>query len=55
MDNKYSWLKGVKKSLTMVAIFGIPLLLNIFPDIANLTIGGILVMFVNYLKVKSSK
>lgn len=45
------------KGLKYFVIFALPFLATIFiqnvPDIANLTIGGLLVMAVNYLKVKA--
>ena len=48
---KYSIKKGFLKALIMVVIFAIPVLINAFPTIANLTIGGVLVMLLNWLKV----
>ena len=47
----YSFLKGLKKSVITVIIFAVPVLVGQFPEIANLTLGGILVLLVNYLKV----
>lgn len=52
---KYSFWKGLYKALINVAIFAIPLYLTQYPTIADLTIGGIGVMLVNFLKVKFSK
>ena len=48
---KYSFLTGLKKSVIMMIVFAVPVLVGQFPDVANLTIGGLLVLFVNYLKV----
>jgi hypothetical protein len=47
---KYSFWKGVKKGLISMIIFAIPVLINMFPDFMNLTIGGVLVVVVNYIK-----
>lgn len=50
---KYSFLKGLSKSATQAAIFAIPLLLMSLPnEWTELTIGGLLTLVVNYLKVK---
>jgi len=43
--------KGFLKAVITVVIFAIPVLINAFPTLANLTIGGVLVMLLNYLKV----
>lgn len=54
---KYSFIKGLLKSLKVVALFVVPVLINAFiveyPEIAQLTLGGILVLAWNFLKVKS--
>ena len=56
MKNKYSFKIGLIKGLKYFAIFALPLIVTgfteNFPDIANLTIGGLLVMIVNYIKLK---
>jgi hypothetical protein len=52
---KYSIWKGFYKALINVAIFAIPFLLTQYPTVANLTIGGLGYMLVNFLKVKFSK
>ena len=49
---KYSFLKGFYKGLINTAIFAIPFLLTQYPTIANLTIGGLGYMLVNFLKVR---
>jgi len=51
----YSFKKGLIKALTAIAIFGIPFFVTNFPDIANLTIGAVLTLLVNYIKIKISK
>jgi uncharacterized membrane protein len=52
----FSIKKMVLKGLKYVLIFALPMLVNAFivkfPQYAQLTVGGILVMLVNYLKVK---
>jgi len=46
------FVKGVKYAV----IFALPMLVNAFifefPDIAQITVGGLLVMLVNFLKIK---
>jgi hypothetical protein len=49
---KYSFGKGLKKGVISVIIFAIPLVALQFPQFTELTIGGLLVMIVNFLKVK---
>jgi len=50
----YSYAKTIKKSLKYFVIFILPWLVSIFikefPAIANLTVGGILVLIADYLK-----
>lgn len=50
----YSFLKGLQKGVIAVIIFAVPVLVGQFPEVANLTIGGILLMVANYLKVSRS-
>jgi len=50
----YKFLVGLRKGLVAVAVFAIPLFLTNFPEVAQLTIGGLLIMLVNFLKVKYS-
>jgi uncharacterized membrane protein len=52
---KYSLWKGIYKSAINMAIFAIPFLLTQYPTIANLTIGGVGVLLVNFLKVRFGK
>lgn len=49
---KYSFTKGLGKGLIGVVVFALPLILADNPTWANLTLGGGLLMVVNYLKVK---
>lgn len=49
---KYNWKKGLIKGVTGVVIFAIPVLINKFPTLANLTISGLGIMFVNFIKIK---
>ena len=50
----YSYSKTIKKGLRVFVLFLLPILVDKFiiayPELAQLTIGGILVMGVNYLK-----
>ncbi len=49
---KYSLLKGLGKGLLSAILFTVPIILANNPQWANITLGGILVMAVNYLKFK---
>lgn len=49
---KYSFTKGLGKGVVGVIIFAVPLVLMDNPSWANLTVGGLLLMAVNFLKVK---
>lgn len=52
----YSYKKTLQKGLKYFVLFALPILVDRFiiamPDIANLTLGVLLVMLCNYLKVK---
>lgn len=52
---KYSFVKGLWKSVVAVFIFTVPVVLMNNPAWADLTIGGVLVLAVNYLKVKNKQ
>jgi hypothetical protein len=56
---KYSLKIGLLKALKYIAIFALPMLVDQFvvayPQLAQLTVGGILVMLANYLKIKARK
>lgn len=56
---KYSLKIGLLKALKYIAIFALPVLVDQFvvayPQLAQLTVGGILVMLTNYLKIKAQK
>ena len=55
-ERKYSFLKGVKKSLVAVVLVGLPVLVSVLPaQWMDYTIGGVLVLIVNFLKVRYSK
>lgn len=50
---EYKLSKGLVKSVVSMLLVGLPIVLQIMPsEYANLTIGGALVLLVNYLKVK---
>ena len=49
---RYKFSKGLIKGIVSIIIFAIPFLINQFPDIANLTIGGAGIMLVNFIKIK---
>ena len=54
---KYSLKTGILKAIKYGIIFALPVLVNQFivgfPEIAQLTVGGILVMIVNAIKIKT--
>ena len=52
---KYSFERGLLKGLTAIVCFGVPFLLTQFPEVANLTIGAVALMLINYLKVTLGK
>ena len=50
---KYSFYKGFLKGLIAFILFAVPLLLDILPsEVLNLTLGGVLVIIVNFAKQK---
>jgi len=51
---KYNFGKGLRKGIIGFVLFAIPFLITSFPEVANLTIGGLLLMLLNYFKVKSA-
>jgi len=56
MEKKYSFWIGLKKVLLNLIIVGVPLVLQILPsDILNLTVSGILLLILNYIKVNYAK
>jgi hypothetical protein len=55
MDKQYSFWKGLVKGFVSFVLFLIPVLLTSFPAYADLTIGGILVILVNWLKFRYNK
>ena len=49
----YSIIQGVLKSLKYIVVFGLAtLLMGITPEIKELTVGGMLVLLLNFVKVK---
>lgn len=49
----YSFQKGLKKAVVNMVLIGLPILVQVLPaEWANLTLGGALVLIVNYLKVR---
>ena len=52
---KYSFWKGFKKSAINLILVGAPLVFTLLPqEWMNLTLGGVLLMGLNFLKVKYS-
>ncbi len=53
---KYSFLKGLWKGMLGVVLVGAPILVSALPqEWMNYTIGGVLLMIVNFLKVRYAK
>lgn len=53
MKKPYSFGKGLGKAVVATILFGLPILAQILPtDFLNLTIGGLLVLVLNWAKVK---
>lgn len=53
---KYSFRQGVGKTLLSVLIFAVPVLFDVLPaEWLELTVGGLLTLFVNFLKFKASR
>ena len=56
MEKKYSFWKGVGKAVVSVILVGLPLVFQVVPqEWLNLTIGGALVMILNWIKVRYAK
>lgn len=52
METKYSVVKGLTKAVTSFVLFAIPFALQVTPDqYLNLTVGGLLVLVLNAVKV----
>lgn len=49
---KYSITKGLFKAVVSIVLFAIPVFINQFSEVANLTIGGALMLLYNFIKVK---
>lgn len=49
---QYKFSKGLKKGFFALVIFAIPFLITNFPEIANLTLGAVGLMIVNFIKIK---
>ena len=54
-QKKYSFGKGLMKGVISIMVFALPFFITNFPDVANITIGGMLTMLVNMLKTKYGK
>jgi len=56
MTLKYSFWKGLLKSFISAVIFAIPLVALSLPnELLELTLGGFLILVVNFLKVKAAE
>lgn len=50
---KYSFKKGLTKSIISAVVFYLPILVGFLPaEWMNMTIGGVLALLVNFVKVK---
>lgn len=52
---KYDIKRGLVKGLTALVCFGVPFLITQFPEVANLTLGAVALMIVNFIKVSVQK
>ena len=56
---EYSFVQGLVKACKYIVIFGLPVLVDRFvvayPGYAQLTVGGLLVLLVNFIKIRYSK
>lgn len=53
LPTKYSFWKGLRKTLVNMAIIGLPIVVQLAPEQwKNLSLGGLCYLIVNYLKVK---
>jgi|TARA_R100001530_G_scaffold21901_2_gene18002 hypothetical protein len=52
MKTKYSWKIGLWKGVSRGIIFAVPIFVLAFPTWAELSIGGALMMLVNFIKNK---
>jgi len=52
---KYDLSKGIWKGIIAFICFILPFLVTTFPDIANLTIGAVAIVVVNFIKVRYTK
>lgn len=48
----YSFVKGLVKGIVAFILFAAPFFITNYPELANLTIGAVLTILVNFLKVK---
>jgi hypothetical protein len=52
---QYSFTKGLSKTIVSLLVVGIPLVIGVLPEEwANLTLSGVLLLVLNYLKVRYS-
>ena len=49
---KYQFGRGVKKAVVAGILFAIPFFITNFPELTNLTIGAVLTLIANFIKVK---
>jgi hypothetical protein len=56
VETKYSFWKGVKKAVLSVILVGAPIVISALPaQWMDITLGGLLVLVVNFIKVKYVK
>lgn len=49
------WAYGALHGLVFVLAWGVPVLLHVFPQWGNITLGGLAVCLVNFLESKTAK
>ena len=52
MEKQYSFLRGLFKGLVSLVLFALPVVLASIQNWLNLTIGGVLVVVLNWLKFR---
>ena len=55
MMKEYSFKKGLGKAVVALVLFAIPFFISNFPEWANLSIGTVLMLAYNWLKVSTTK
>jgi hypothetical protein len=49
---QYNFWKGLRKGIIAFVLFAIPFLLTNYPELTNITIGAVLILILNWVKVR---